>query len=277
MAINMPFGQQNLLKYWSAMKTCDTIMGFKKIPLIPYYAPIFVSIAVSIASIVMTFSPPLTLTLFFFRFFAFLSMDFNYLYIIIVFAILHYRLKLLRQFLEKNSIPVIITRNCKVSNSVRNVRKSLYNYNRLLDNLLIVDSQLQYLLVSCLAITFPGFVIKTYIFVKKMLQRTSPMVTLFYTTDMAQTFYSICCPAIIVELAMYEVKNIKTTLTKQMINCPDVAIRSELEAALKYITLRPFSYRIGRIIPLNVDLLSSYLSLVITYVIVLMQLTHAGG
>ncbi|XP_075984936.1 uncharacterized protein LOC142982359 [Anticarsia gemmatalis] len=178
---------------------------------------------------------------------ALLAINFNNIVVLIMFSFLQSRLKLLRTVLERNVVPVNSVGSSNVGGNIKTTRKCLYNYDRLLDNILIVDKELQYPID---------------------IATTSNLI------EIAENLYTLSSPAIIAELIRHEVDKIKSTLSKQLAKCTDESLRWELRAALQYITLRPFSYTICRVIPLNINLTFNLFSIIITYVIVLMQLTR---
>lgn len=53
----------------------------------------------------------------------------------------------------------------------------------------------------------------------------------------------------------------------------DEALEQEIQCALEYLKLRPFEHKIYRMLPMGISLSLTILSLCITYVIVLSQLT----
>ncbi|KAJ8709057.1 hypothetical protein PYW07_008883 [Mythimna separata] len=84
----------------------------------------------------------------------------------------------------------------------------------------------------------------------------------------------VSCPAFIAEATVYEVDQIKAILTGQLLRCSDESLRWELQTALQYVTLRPFKFTLCRAVPLNIYLPFATISLSITYVIVILQLSH---
>ncbi|XP_063896850.1 uncharacterized protein LOC135118506 [Helicoverpa armigera] len=81
-------------------------------------------------------------------------------------------------------------------------------------------------------------------------------------------------PAIIAEATNFQVDRIKETLTTQILRSSDECLRFELQTALQYVRLRPFRYTLCRAVPLDINLPFTIISICITYVIFLMQITH---
>ncbi|KAF9405950.1 hypothetical protein HW555_013501 [Spodoptera exigua] len=154
----------------------------------------------------------------------------------------------LRVFLESNSVPINITGSNEVEFCIKNIRQSLNYYSNLLNIFGRMDKQLQLMIINLVLLT---------IFI-----------------EMAHSFIKVSSEAVIVEMIVQEVDQIKQTLTTQMKINRDESIRFELATTLQYIKLRPFRYDICRIVPLNIYLPFSIISFCITYVIVALQLTH---
>lgn len=143
------FADEHFFKYCSAIKISDKIIGFKNISLFTNYMYLIIFVAIltrlSIAIIRTTFDVSIVES--YSNNFVLFSLDLNHITIIIIFSILHSRVKLLRKFLERNVIPVYITRKNEVMINIKRVRKSLYNYNNLLDHMEFIDTQMQYLVI----------------------------------------------------------------------------------------------------------------------------------
>ncbi|PZC80224.1 hypothetical protein B5X24_HaOG215030 [Helicoverpa armigera] len=92
--------------------------------------------------------------------------------------------------------------------------------------------------------------------------------------DIVQTLTILFSPAFVLEACTHEVNQIKKTLTSQLLRTSDESLRFELQTALQYVRLRPFRYTLCRAVPLDINLLFTTASICITYVIVLLQLTH---
>ncbi|KAJ8711623.1 hypothetical protein PYW08_008577 [Mythimna loreyi] len=92
--------------------------------------------------------------------------------------------------------------------------------------------------------------------------------------ELVQSVLMVSCPALFVEATAHEVDQIKATLTGQLLRCSDESLRWELQTALQYVSLRPFKYTLCRAVSLDVYLPFAAISLGITYVIVLLQLSH---
>lgn len=149
-ALNVVFSlilaDKHIFKYWNAMKTTDRVMGFKKVPLMTKFGYIsFVTILLVrfLTAIVQGYIRSYDLR-FFNTLFILLSTDLNHIVFIITFSILHSRMRLLRLCLEKVQVPVNIVEQNTITVSIYQTKKSLYNYDNLLDNMLITDKQLQY-------------------------------------------------------------------------------------------------------------------------------------
>ncbi|XP_045777831.1 uncharacterized protein LOC123875829 [Maniola jurtina] len=87
--------------------------------------------------------------------------------------------------------------------------------------------------------------------------------------------YTICVgtwPMVLFERTKNEVDTIKDILFKQSLLDTDETLRLETQRALQHISLRPCRYRVCRVMPMGVGLSLSFISLCITYVIVLVQL-----
>ncbi|KAG6443554.1 hypothetical protein O3G_MSEX002881, partial [Manduca sexta] len=57
----------------------------------------------------------------------------------------------------------------------------------------------------------------------------------------------------------------------------DESLRFELQAALDYLTQRPFVFKIWDAIPVNSSLIISIVKVGVTYTIVSLQLSHFGS
>lgn len=150
--ISWTYNEQFLLRYFTAVKTCDAIMGYKNIPIVPNYFYFIVYAIVILRTtnniVGCIIGKTVSWAHYFLRFGILLNADLSYLSPIIIFSMLHYRFMLLKQFCEKNLIiSVNISRNENIIGSIRNIKKSLYNYNHLLDNILNVNRQMQYMVI----------------------------------------------------------------------------------------------------------------------------------
>lgn len=137
-------------EFYTNIKTGDSLMGFKNIP-IPLYIH-FVIFGVVLARVstavmrlymgvpsIFTFMCVLVSTT---------AMDLNQIVIAIVFAVLHKRMQMLRVCLEKQDL-ILTYRNDTLHTvvKIKTIRKILYNYDMLLNNMLILDLQLQCLVI----------------------------------------------------------------------------------------------------------------------------------
>lgn len=79
-----------------------------------------------------------------------IATDINYLSAIIVFASLYNRMKIIRQSMEMNTIPVNIVGRNEIKTKTRLIRKCHLRYIHLLDNLFRVDCYLQCMVILIL-------------------------------------------------------------------------------------------------------------------------------
>lgn len=146
--LNYATSEGYIFKYCNSIKTCDKIMGFKKLPIIT----IDVFIAIIITVITRT-----AITIYFGFLFPFdkyqvvlyvgcivFSNDLNSLTIMNVFGLLNNRMNLLRKSLEAMTVPINIIGKNEVAPKVRLVRNAFRYYSNLLDNLDSVNHCVQY-------------------------------------------------------------------------------------------------------------------------------------
>uniref|UniRef100_A0A2A4JJM3 Gustatory receptor n=1 Tax=Heliothis virescens TaxID=7102 RepID=A0A2A4JJM3_HELVI len=117
-------------------------------------------------------------------------------------------------------------------------------------------------------------IIVTYLAVKGVFSEATTSFILIMFIEMIQTYAVLFCPAIVTEMVINEYVQIKKILTSQLHITSDESLRFELQTALQYLNLRPFRYTLCRAVPLDINLLLTTASICITYIIVLLQLTH---
>ncbi|XP_063636088.1 uncharacterized protein LOC134806691 [Cydia splendana] len=81
----------------------------------------------------------------------------------------------------------------------------------------------------------------------------------------------VCIPALFVELIHKEVDHILLILIQQHSKCEDVDLRAALSRGISYLKLRPFKFHIWRVIPIDSSLTISFISLVFTYILLILQ------
>ncbi|XP_063897019.1 uncharacterized protein LOC135118571 [Helicoverpa armigera] len=186
------------------------------------------------------------------------------------------RMQCLRLFLERNHVPINIVGRNEIALSIKNVRKSLFYYNNLLDEFTTVDKHLQYLLMIQYLGNFPKLLVVIYALSSLVFEGTPvrPPLIFIAVSEAILTVLTLASAALVVEGIIWQVDKIKEILTAQLMRCSDESLRFELQTALQYVRLRPFRYTLCRAIPLDVNMLFTIISLCITYVIVGLQLTH---
>ncbi|PZC80219.1 hypothetical protein B5X24_HaOG200965 [Helicoverpa armigera] len=141
-------GDTYMRTFVNAIKMNDRIMGFKGIPTFTKYVYLLMFLGTVSKTVAGSFRYMYSLATLLrcLTIGAILvSVDFNQLTIIISFSMLHYRMKVLRRFIDSNSVPVNITGRDKVAISIRNTKMSLFYYNNLLDSLQLINKELQFL------------------------------------------------------------------------------------------------------------------------------------
>ena len=144
--------------FYNSIRINDRIIGFKKISLFTKYLSAII-ITTAILRLFLTVMRYLSTPNDYFdtlvsMVLMLVCIDLSHIFVVIIFSILHVRIKILRSFLEKNDIPIIIIGRNEVDISIKNIRKSLYYYDNLLDNMELVDHQVQYQVMFFLPIFF---------------------------------------------------------------------------------------------------------------------------
>ncbi|XP_047537035.1 uncharacterized protein LOC125071027 [Vanessa atalanta] len=81
-------------------------------------------------------------------------------------------------------------------------------------------------------------------------------------------------PSIIMEMISEQINILKTDIANRVITCTDERRRANLRQLLRYFREKPLKYCIFRAIPVDSRLPLHYVSLAVTYLVCLMQLTH---
>ena len=135
-------GQEYIFRYYNAIRTCDTVMGFKNIPLIRWHTVVCLLIVVFHSfftvyvgrGFAIAYIPTIILLF---------MTDSNRFMASIYYSSILIRVKLLRKTLEYNFVPVNIIRKDEVDKTVRSIRKGLCYYNNLMDTVRCFDTQMQ--------------------------------------------------------------------------------------------------------------------------------------
>ncbi|XP_062525264.1 uncharacterized protein LOC134199108 [Bombyx mori] len=193
-----------------------------------------------------------------------------------VFGLLNNRMNLLRKSLEAMTVPINIIGKNEVAPKVRLVRNAFRYYSNLLDNLDSVNHCVQYSLSVTLLLKFPKAVLLCYDSIKTYFVKIDNnfAMDIVDPTEIILSIVVMSFPAMLCEMITNEVEKIKAILTKHLIQCSDNSLRFELNITLLYICHRPFKYILWRAIPLDTSVPIGIVSLIITYVIVLIQLLH---
>ncbi|CAH0596197.1 unnamed protein product [Chrysodeixis includens] len=143
--IHIIYGDEPFLNFCGAIGTFDRIMGFKKTKLFANYVyfmafiTIFLRLGIHVSRF---FISDRTYTLCIETFVA-LSTDLSQIKTFIIFAMMHTRILLLKRYIQFNTLPLSIIGTNDVADSIKNIRKGLYYYNNILDNMQHVDMRLQ--------------------------------------------------------------------------------------------------------------------------------------
>lgn len=144
--INLIDSDDAFFTYCSSVRTIDRIMGFK-IPLFSnnIYKLLFFIFLWRLIIFVSQFTVVIERLIDIVNMFIqLLAVDLCFLYICLLFSIVHCRMRFLRFHLENVFISVNVVGRSGVSSSVEKIRKSLYYYNNLLDNMQYINKHLQH-------------------------------------------------------------------------------------------------------------------------------------
>lgn len=140
------FRENYIFEYYASIKIGDSLMGFKKISIVPksFYF-IIVLFALNRFSLTMVMLLYATSDKIFFacRCLTIISLDLNNMVFIAIFSLLHSRVKLLRKNFEGFFTPVTV-RGCNEVTFNKKIKKCLYYYNYLMDNIFKVQEYFQY-------------------------------------------------------------------------------------------------------------------------------------
>ncbi|XP_034835221.2 uncharacterized protein [Maniola hyperantus] len=183
-------------------------------------------------------------------------------------------MKLIRKTIEAKYITVNIIGVKRLRYKINNIKKCLDVYDCLMNYIENMDPELEIWLFFTVLIYFP----KAVIFMRNamVLILNKELLTFKAFWAVATLLFTICVgtwPMVLFELTKNEVDTIKDILFKQSLMDTDEILRLETQRALQHISLRPCQYHVCRMMPMGVGLSLSFISLCITYVIVLVQLT----
>ncbi|PZC80216.1 hypothetical protein B5X24_HaOG200962 [Helicoverpa armigera] len=147
----------SIFKFYNNLEIYDRIMGFKEIPHFACYMIMFLIVNAIFRPITGFFRSTYIFSTWIQRISvggALCIIEMNMFGIAHFFSLFHQRMQLMRKFLESNSVPVNITGMDEVAVSVRNVKKSLYYYDKLLDCLQSLDIQVQIMVIVFIIFVF---------------------------------------------------------------------------------------------------------------------------
>ncbi|XP_023940644.1 uncharacterized protein LOC112047677 [Bicyclus anynana] len=183
-------------------------------------------------------------------------------------------MRLIRKIIELKYVAVNVIGDKRLRHKVETIKKALDAYNYLVEFIEDLEPQLELWLFFTVLIYFPKAVLfmrnaMMLIIHKELLTfRTFWVVfTLLYTILLGTW------PMILFEMTKNEVDIIKDILFKQYLADNDETLRLEIQRALQHIEQRPCQYKVCRMMPMGVGVPVSFVSLCVTYVIVLVQLT----
>ncbi|PZC80218.1 hypothetical protein B5X24_HaOG200964 [Helicoverpa armigera] len=139
--------ENNSFVFIDVIKINDRVMGFKETPLVNKY----LSFYMVLNSVLRYTTGQLRYTYHFVSWnehislgIALISVDISMWGSIAILTMIHDRIKILRKFIQSNKVSVNITGRDEVFISLRNIKKSLHYYDKLLDSLDLVNNQLQF-------------------------------------------------------------------------------------------------------------------------------------
>ncbi|PZC70768.1 hypothetical protein B5X24_HaOG200954 [Helicoverpa armigera] len=144
--ISIILSEDYFFNFCDNLLTNDRVMGFKNIPHVPPNVIGFMLITViSRVAFVLTrhFTVSLPSVHLIYVTVLLISLDLSHIYTCVIFCMIQLRMKVLRCFLENIHIPINIVSGNEVEMSIKNVRKSLYYYNNLLDSMAAIDKHTQ--------------------------------------------------------------------------------------------------------------------------------------
>nr|BAW33746.1 gustatory receptor 28 [Bombyx mori] len=270
-------GDEYFYKFHNSIKSIDVLMGYKRGKIIDSNAIIFLLSVITIMRIVIIYCRSTVLA---FRFtiigvyLAIFSLRISYMLITVIFFAMYHRMKFLRKKFEIITIPVTIIGKQKVASKIRLIRKYLINYHHLLDCLRDINGGLQYFLAIMIACNLPKYIFFAYSAIKIQVLEHITIHSAVQNVEMFEGFLFVVVPAIFAELTTAEVERIIDVINRQLLRCTDEHMELELKVALEFIRRRPFDYVIWRTVPLNASLPIAIISLCITYVVIVIQLTQ---
>ncbi|XP_039759673.1 uncharacterized protein LOC120633516, partial [Pararge aegeria] len=225
-------------------------------------------------SVYVYFSLNKSIMAYFLCFVLLFSLFLNYLSKILFFDVLFHRMRLLRKAFKNKYLGVNVIGKERIKHRIENIKTCLSVYDYLLQQVENMDLELEIWLFGTVLLYFP----KAVLFMRNamMLILNKELFSFKTLWTVLTLLYTICLgtwPMVLFELTKNEVDIIKDILFKQSLLDTDETLHLEIQRALQHINLRPCQYQVCRMMPLGVSLPLSFVSLCITYVIVLVQLT----
>nr|WCC58033.1 gustatory receptor 48 [Papilio xuthus] len=207
------------------------------------------------------------------------ALDMNRVWRFILLDTVRYRLKLLRIRLEEDST----CNNYLYVKDMRSYNESkitfcLHLYRRIADMIDLITPELLngsiFVSVIC---SLPKLIINVYHMLLVFEGHEETFSAGFIVMHIFQICFFIFSPCIVVETYAIEVEKIRLFLMHRLIDEKDSKIKEDLNIFLNYTSIRTFSYKIWRFLPVNISLPIDIASMCTSYVIVLINFTHLYG
>ncbi|GBP03553.1 hypothetical protein EVAR_101872_1 [Eumeta japonica] len=149
-------------------------------------------------------------------------------------------------------------------------------YKAILDMSTFIESTMSFLICLGIACGFAQVLIRYYFTIRFAKTHALSVYLLLEFFDCLQIVVLPCLPILATERTSAEVDKIKLTLLHQIIDTFDSedSEHRNVEEFLEYVESRPYRYCVWRLFRVDTGLLLGFVSLCITYLIVVIQFTH---
>ncbi|KAL0819267.1 hypothetical protein ABMA28_008507 [Loxostege sticticalis] len=188
------------------------------------------------------------------------SFDITMMVSFFIFYSLHLRIKTLTKLFRNNKINV-----AKCLDIYRNIVKSIYAAKKCFD----------YLYVLALMIFVPDLIVQFYVNLTKLKTRSSDYLHSLVVRNLhaIQNFMLLCSPAVGADLVTSSAQELKLLFHDKLLQAKEEEQAMSLERFLNYIDGHPLRFTVFKIIPLDWTLPVMLVNLVLTYQIIIVQLT----
>ncbi|CAK1545721.1 unnamed protein product [Leptosia nina] len=196
-----------------------------------------------------------------------IAQDISHLPIAILFEMLWFRMRFLHKYLRAQ-----LTEDKNVEEKSICLRKFLYMYRSLLDNVENVFRPLAALTLLEVVYSYIKILSDVHFAIVVIINEKSVRnLTLTVFLGSVLDFSVLSVGAIFLEKTLNEYGGMKSTISAELMVLKDKQYREQIYTCLNYLEVRPPSYTIWHILPMNFRMMVILLDLIVTYVIVLIS------